>query len=660
MRTRMDSRPIAAILFTVLLAVGFATETDQFSVPKGQRMADLGPYFTRIVYDNLESTRRHLNEGIQESLESNPSQADWWRSPSVAARVMRRQFPQAQLLIEGLESKLYSRRFLMQYPGQLCAYKDHATIFSKRSLLDPGVPFTWHISSTMRIGDVYLGTDKIGHFFDKGSILVDHYFKERGAGLSPEEAEASAVGLGTGDSIILGEDAVLGSWSSGVYANADLACDLSGMLFFKNLTLEITVGEQTWPPMLVLEDGFWEISEHVRRDSDFFTRFITDHFDEALNPSKFRWGLKDDVRKAVAKRGPDILDWYCDPNGSWRSRASFEDQLRELQTFFGREYGHSLDWDELVLISRSAFPDEAEDDPFMLLREGDRDGLVASLDADPSVIASTGRQGETLLHLATRDASLVELLLARDADPRAKDASGRTAMHWATRYGDRRSIELLLDAGADPGAVDNKGRTALHDAAGGGNEEAARILARASGSIDPKDRSGLTPLQVAAREGETGTLELLADLGADVNGRDSFGWTACHHAASGGWARAVSVLAEAGAEINAADPDGTRAAHLAARAAMPTTLSVIGELGGDLLSPNNLGATPLHEAAQAGDAGIVEQLVRAGASLEGRNIAGKTPGEVARSFDHHDASNVLRLANLGELDLLDTIRRFGK
>ena len=656
----MDSRPIAALLITMLLGVGLATETDQFSVPRGQRMADLAPYFTRMVYDNLESARRQLNRGIQESLESDPSQADWWRSPSVVARVMRRQFPQAQLLIEGLESRLYSQRFTRQYPGQLCAYKDHATIFSKRSLLDPGVPFTWHISSTMQIGDVYLGTDKIGHFFDKGSILIEHYFKERGSGMSAEDAEASAVGLGTGDNFILGEDAVLGSWSSGVYANADLAADFSGMLFFKNLTLEVTLADETLRPMLTLVDGYWELSDHVRRDSDFFTRFITDHFDEALNPSKFRWGLQSDVARAVAKRGPDILDWYCDPNGSWRSRESFENQLRELQTFFGREYGHSQDWDDLVLISRAAFPDEAEDDPFMLLREGDRDALVAAIDADPSVIRSTGRQGETLLHLSTRDASLVELLLARDADPGATDAAGRTPLHWAARYDDLRAIELLLDAGADPSAVDNRGRTALHDAAGAGNVGAAQVLSTASGVIDPKDRSGLTPLQIAARKGKANAVDLLAGLGADVNARDSFGWTACHHAATGGWARTITVLAEAGAEIDTSDLDGTRATHLAARAGMPTALQAIGKLGGDLLSANNLGATPLHEAAQAGDAGIVEQLVRAGASLESQNIAGKTPNEIARSFDHHDAANVLRLASVDQLDLLDTIRSFGK
>ncbi len=659
MRTRTDSRPVAAILLSVLFAVAFATETDQFSVPRGQRMADLGPYFTHMVYDNLESARRQLNRGIEQSLKTNPSEADWWRSPGVVARVMRRQFPQAQLLIEGLESRLYSKRFTRNYPGQLCAYKDHATIFSKRSLLDPGVPFTWHISSTMRIGGVYLGTDKIGHFFDKGSILVQHYFQQRGAGMSAEEAEASAVGLGTGDNIILAESAVLGSWSSGVYANADLASDLSGMLFFKNLTLEIEIAGDTWPPMLLLEDGYWEINSHVRRDSDFFTRFVTDHFDEALNPSKFRWGLQDDVHKAVARRGPDILDWYCNPNGAWRSRDSFENQLRELQTFFGRDYGHSQDWDELVLISRAAFPLEADDDPFMLLREGDLEGLFGALDQDPSLIRAPGRNGATVLHHAARDGDLVALLLERDADANATDDAGRTPLHWATRYADVGAIEALLDAGADPNAPDNRGRTPLHDAAAAGNAPAIELLATANAVIDSRDRAGLTPLHIAAREGESDALKLLIDHGGDASARDSFGWTPCHHAASRGQSQAIRAMAELGIDVNTPDFDGTRPAHLAARAAMPTTLDTIGEFAGDLLSPNNLGATPLHEAAQSGDAEIIEELIRAGASLDDRNIAGRTPAEIARAHDHHDAANVLRLAALDQLDLLDTIRSFG-
>ncbi len=622
-------------------------------------MADLGPYFTRMVYDNLESARRQFNRGIEEALETNPSDADWWRSPAVAARIMRRQFPQAQLLIEGLESRLYSERFRRDYPGQLCAYKDHATIFSKRSVLDPGLPFTWHISSTIRIGEVYCGTDKIGHFFDKGSILIEHYFKERAAGLSAEEAEASAVGLGTGDSVILGENAVLGSWSSGVYSNADLACDLSGMLFFKNLTLEVTIGDETWPPMLVLEDGYWQINDHVRRDSDFFTRFVTDHFDEALNPSKFRWGLKDDVRKAVARRGPDFLDWYADANGAWRSRESFDNQLCELETFFGRDYGHSQDWDELVVISRTAFPDEAEDDPFMLLRESERARLIAMLDADPSAVRAVGRKGASLLHHATRDAELVQLLLEREADPNARDDAGRTPLHWAARYNTPEAIEALLDAGAGPDARDHRGRAPLHDAACAGHGGPIEILARATGAVDVADRAGMTPLHLAAREGHVEALTMLEERGGDAAARDAYGWTPCHHAASRGQTDIIGLLAEFGVNPDTPDLDGTRPIHLAARAAMPTAFDMLAATGADALSPNSLGATPLHEAAQAGDPAIVERLVRAGASLDNRNIAGKTPIEIARGWDRHDAANVLRLASLDQLDLLDTLRSFG-
>jgi len=56
-------------------------------------------------------------------------------------------------------------------------------------------------------------------------------------------------------------------------------------------------------------------------------------------------------------------------------------------------------------------------------------------------------------------ASLVRGILALGADPKSKDALGRTALHLAYRP---KIARILLEAGGDPNAKDSKGRTPLH------------------------------------------------------------------------------------------------------------------------------------------------------------------------------------------------------
>ena len=89
------------------------------------------------------------------------------------------------------------------------------------------------------------------------------------------------------------------------------------------------------PPMLVRE-GVLELADHVHRDSDFFAIFISDHLDEALNPSLFEGGMRSAVRNAVRERAEIVLLLYVDERGNIRPKEWFEQKARRAQHVLGR------------------------------------------------------------------------------------------------------------------------------------------------------------------------------------------------------------------------------------------------------------------------------------------------------------------------------------
>ena len=88
--------------------------------------------------------------------------------------------------------------------------------------------------------------------------------------------------------------------------------------------------------------------------------------------------------------------------------------------------------------------------------------LLADRGADVS-LASADALRVAPLHSATAsgEAALVELLLARGADPNVRDAGGITPLHTAAATGNRAIFARLVAAGADRGAVTNDGKTII-------------------------------------------------------------------------------------------------------------------------------------------------------------------------------------------------------
>ncbi|HRI72740.1 MAG TPA: ankyrin repeat domain-containing protein, partial [Polyangium sp.] len=130
--------------------------------------------------------------------------------------------------------------------------------------------------------------------------------------------------------------------------------------------------------------------------------------------------------------------------------------------------------------------------------------------------------GFTPLHMAVidRKEEVVKVLLAAHADVEAKDAHGRTPLHWGpfayrpqevhiymdiggpheTEHvdpGAAKAINLLLDAGAKINAVDDEGDTPLHEAARLGSVRGAQALLARGAKTNAKNNAGETPLSIA-------------------------------------------------------------------------------------------------------------------------------------------------------------------
>ena len=128
--------------------------------------------------------------------------------------------------------------------------------------------------------------------------------------------------------------------------------------------------------------------------------------------------------------------------------------------------------------------------------------------ADPSASA---RSGETALHLAALhpDPVFTDLLLAAGADVQARNADGECALYWAVLSGHIVVAQRLLSRGADANVVDRKGNTPLHAAAHSGHLELARLLLARTARPGAKNREGLSARAYAVSEGHDAIAKLL-------------------------------------------------------------------------------------------------------------------------------------------------------
>lgn len=151
-------------------------------------------------------------------------------------------------------------------------------------------PFLMPIAQMVKINHVYLGTDKLSHFFSSGRRYYKIYLRELKKGKTSLEAQIKAIDMGLG---LKEEKGVLGLWSSGIFSYADLETNYQGM----RLAIDMCEGDN---PYLILDgDGNWQIKNQIE-----IRKYVSPLWDESYNSSYYAG-----YRKKKAYRA--IIQKYC-------------------------------------------------------------------------------------------------------------------------------------------------------------------------------------------------------------------------------------------------------------------------------------------------------------------------------------------------------------
>jgi hypothetical protein len=136
----------------------------------------------------------------------------------------------------------------------------------------PSISLTERLAVLLRIGDTYLGADKLGHFFTEGYAYYERYLAE---------GEQSALLYGD-----LTESSYFGELTTGIFSFADLTANLNGLRFWNSIRahkadpIDRSVPVQ---PYIACHNHKW------KRIRDFdWNDYVDDAWDEVINCNGYR------------------------------------------------------------------------------------------------------------------------------------------------------------------------------------------------------------------------------------------------------------------------------------------------------------------------------------------------------------------------------------
>jgi len=354
MRFQTVARMFLCVVLLMQPVAVFAFETDQYNLPP-QPLADIGDEVSEYTEENLRKAVNNINAeiSIRQSCLENKSvktgevkcssageertRLEYLRSENAIARAVYNQLGAGIIPFTKSGSWMESHEFVAQPARYKTGYRKSIFLVFPTNYLT--------ISSTVNIYGAQFGIDKIAHFFQQGYDYYKIYNRALAKGLTPEKAAEKAVRWGQKT-----ERTFYGTLVSGVYSNADLFANYVGMKFYQGLTRPVKIGDKMKPAVLLLKDGIWTLGESTDLQTFLIKPFISNHLNEALNPSMFIKGLRSSVRRNVRKQS--CQQWFKQyPN---LSQADLNQTLEALKFWYGEDYGFT-DSENFVTIANTCF-----------------------------------------------------------------------------------------------------------------------------------------------------------------------------------------------------------------------------------------------------------------------------------------------------------------
>lgn len=337
-----------------------AFETDQYNLPP-QPLADIGnevsEHVERRMREAVEKVNaeivnlqkclsREIDDGKRQACDSSnaaTSRIEYLRSEDGIAREVFEQLGRGVPPFTSMGTWMDSHHFVAQPARYRTNYLK--SIF----ILNPVIAFT--ISPTVNLYGSEFGTDKIAHVFQQGYTYYKIYRQALAEGVAPEEARLRAVSWGQKS-----ERTFYGTLVAGVYSNGDLSANYAGLKFYEGLTHPVRIGDITRPAVLELRDGLWKLCDDANIREVLLKPFISDHFNEALNPSVFtrNLGWRSFIRGSIRKRScAQWINRYPE-----LSRESLEERSRALRLWYGEDYGFTNS-DHFITIANTCFENKS-------------------------------------------------------------------------------------------------------------------------------------------------------------------------------------------------------------------------------------------------------------------------------------------------------------
>jgi hypothetical protein len=267
--------------FMIILALAFATSASA---------AEVDPYYSWIYppHDGTMAVDKAVNDKMQFGLSevNRDIRREHLACRDVARRVLRPLwytafwYPIGEARWWGADISPQSRSEMEDRYARMHVYR-----YSKLHL--PGHMIA--IDPAVRVNDVMVGTDKIGHFFTQGEKYYDYFVFKKAHGASDKQAERYAIETG-----LKREFGFLGWRTNGILSYGDLESNYQGLRLFRSLCedpergLRFDKRKQKW----VLGAPF-EIS-----------RWVNPCWDEGYYPSAFAKHVDRYVHRALKETCP--------------------------------------------------------------------------------------------------------------------------------------------------------------------------------------------------------------------------------------------------------------------------------------------------------------------------------------------------------------------